>query len=311
MGLVKYLLDFWRADSAYIRKKAKVDGEALSQAYVKANRRDIETHVKTYQGFHDLPLGMLTAGMIEDWKLWAMEARGLSGRRVNVIIGAMRVPVRYAVRRQELAADPFAPVGKAQERLRERGVLTKAEVEALTRAPLKSDRDRLAVLLAALCGMRRGEVRGLRWEDIGGGVIRIRHNWQTVEGDKQPKRGSERTMPIPGAAVVALDKLGGGAGFVFPGVEGDIPVCASWFGDAFSRALAAIGIDREQIKARHLTYHGLRHTYITLGRMAGINDLEIQALAGHKSGRMMEHYSHIPQVMDYNEVREKLEKTPR
>jgi integrase len=47
--------------------------------------------------------------------------------------------------------------------------------------------------------------------------------------------------------------------------------------------------------------------------MAGINDLEIQALAGHKSGRMVERYSHVPQVMDYNEVREKLEKalTPR
>jgi hypothetical protein len=27
MGLVKYLLDFWRDDSAYVRKKAKVDGE--------------------------------------------------------------------------------------------------------------------------------------------------------------------------------------------------------------------------------------------------------------------------------------------
>jgi integrase len=65
--------------------------------------------------------------------------------------------------------------------------------------------------------------------------------------------------------------------------------------------MAAVGIDREQIAARHLTYHGLRHTYITLGRMAGINDLEIQALAGHKSGRMMERYSH---VMGCHEKRE-------
>jgi integrase len=308
MGFVKYLLDFWRDDSVYIRKKAKVDGEALSAAYVKANRHDIETHVKTYPGLRGLSIGELTAGMIEDWKLWAIETHGLSGRRVNAVISAMRVPVRYAVRRQELAADPFALVEKARERLRERGVLTKDEVEALTRVPMKSDRDRLAALLAALCGMRRGEARGLRWEDIVDGVIRIRHNWISHEGDKRPKRGSERTVPIPSAVVDALDKLGGGAGFVFSGVDGDMPVSASWFGDAFSRALAAIGIDGEQIKARHLTYHGLRHTYITLGRMAGINDPAIQALAGHKSGRMMEHYSHVPRVLDYNEAREKLER---
>jgi integrase len=113
------------------------------------------------------------------------------------------------------------------------------------------------------------------------------------------------TRPRPIA--VALDKPGGGKGFVFPGAD-DTPVGATWFKCAFHRAMVAIGIDSEQIKVRHLTYHGLHHTYITLGRMAGINDLDIQALAGHKSGRMMEHYSHVPQVMDYNAVREKLEK---
>ncbi|MDR1398621.1 MAG: site-specific integrase [Treponema sp.] len=306
-GFVEYLLDFWRADGVYARKKARVDGEALSQAYLKTNRHDIETHVKTYPGFRVLPMNALTAGLVEDWKLWAIETRGLSGRRVNTIISAMRVPIRYAVRRQELTVDPFASVDRVREQLRERGVLAQAEVEALTRAPIQSDRDRLAVLLAALCGMRRGEVRGLRWEDIGDGVIKIQHNWITHEGDKQPKRGSMRTVPIPRAVAEALGKLESDKGFVFPGM-GDTPVGATWFKGVFRRSMSAIGIDATQIKARHLTYHGLRHTYITLGRMAGISDLEIQALAGHKSGRMMERYSHVPQVIDFDKAREKLER---
>jgi integrase len=58
----------------------------------------------------------------------------------------------------------------------------------------------------------------------------------------------------------------------------------------------------------NLTFHGLRHTFITLGRLAGITDLEIQALAGHKSSRMMERYSHASQVLDFTAAREKLEK---
>jgi hypothetical protein len=111
MGFVEYLLDFWCPDSPYVRKKAKVDGEALSAAYVKANRHDIETHVKTYPSFYRLSIGDLTAGMIEDWKLWAIETQGLSGR-VNIILSAMRVPIRYAVRRQELPADPFSSVDR-------------------------------------------------------------------------------------------------------------------------------------------------------------------------------------------------------
>jgi integrase len=42
--------------------------------------------------------------------------------------------------------------------------------------------------------------------------------------------------------------------------------------------------------------------------MAGISDLEIQALAGHKSAGMMERYSHVSQALDYNAAREKLDK---
>jgi hypothetical protein len=36
--------------------------------------------------------------------------------------------------------------------------------------------------------------------------------------------------------------------------------------------------------------------------------MEIRALAGHKSGAMMERYSHAAQVLDYTAAREKLEK---
>jgi integrase len=64
----------------------------------------------------------------------------------------------------------------------------------------------------------------------------------------------------------------------------------------------------DEQKRRNLTFHGLRHTYVTLGRMAGISDIEIQALARHKSGAMMNRYSHASQVLDFTAAREKLEK---
>jgi integrase len=311
-GFVEYLLAFWSADTPYARKKAKVDAEPLSAVYIKANHHDIETHVATCPDFRGLSLGALTAGAIEDWKLWAMETRGLSGRRVNAIISAMRVPVRYAISRQELTINPFASVDKARERLQERGILTPAEVKALASTPVKNERDRLVVLLAALCGMRRGAVRGLRWGDIGDGVISIRHNYVNAEGDKRPKRGSERVVPMPRSIADTLNRLYGvgkaGTEFVFERGLSGLPVGETWFKGAFRRELAGIGIDATQIKARHLVYHGLRYTYITLSRMAGISDLEIQALAGHKSGRMMERYTHTIQVLDYDGARGKLDK---
>ena len=73
------------------------------------------------------------------------------------------------------------------------------------------------------------------------------------------------------------------------------------------RTETAEGYVNEQ-KRRNLTFHGLRHTFITLGRLAGISDLEIQALARHKSGAMMERYSHASQVLDFTAAREKPER---
>jgi integrase len=107
--------------------------------------------------------------------------------------------------------------------------------------------------------------------------------------------------------------------FIFQGKKG--PMSNNFFRYGFEAELARIGIPgpwkgkgsppeeyvNEQ-RRRNLTFHGLRHTFITLGRLAGITDLEIQALAGHKSGTMMQRYSHPAQILDFTTAREKLEK---
>jgi integrase len=110
------------------------------------------------------------------------------------------------------------------------------------------------------------------------------------------------------------------------------PFCGGHFEKALEKELAAIGIPGKwrpaphpgkkltaeekkppegyvnEQKRRNLTFHSLRHTFITLGWLAGISDLEIQALARHKSVAMMERYSHASQVLDFAAAREKLEK---
>jgi hypothetical protein len=43
--------------------------------------------------------------------------------------------------------------------------------------------------------------------------------------------------------------------------------------------------------------------------LAGITDLEIQALAGHKDAAMMNYYSHAKQVLDFSVLKDKMEKS--
>jgi integrase len=312
---LQYVADFWKADSPYSRERALVQKKPLSALYMANNRDDVRRHMEGFPPFQGLELDGLTAGHVKDWQTWAAE-KGLSGSRINAVTKAMRVAVRYAIDRGELDRDPFATVKKAPEPRREKGVLTPAEEKRLVLTGTKDPRDRAAVLLGAMCGLRLGEIRGLQWGDVDmeKNELRVTHNWQNLEGVKGCKVESSRVLPLPVQVKNALEavrlvhtdpKYGA---FVFEG-EGDRarPMCKEFFMHALQRYLGAIGIGEEAQYERRLSMHSLRHSFVTLGRLAGLTDFEIQALAGHKSGAMMERYSHAAQVIDLDSARAKLE----
>jgi integrase len=282
--------------------------------------------MEPFPGFQGITLRSLTPGIIRDWMIWAASNK-VSGRIINLVLQGMRIAVRYAVDREEIPLDPFRTIKKAAEDYREKGILTPAEVSRIITGPVQDPRRRLAVLLGVLCGLRRGEVRGLQWGDIGDELITVRHNLQEGEGLKVPKCGSSRIVPIPGSVQAVLETIRALSAnpepemYVLSDPVNHRPLSPKYFQRALQAELEAIGIPGKwegkgpapvdyvnEQKRRNLTFHGLRHSYITLGRLAGISDLEIQALAGHKSSRMMERYSHAGQVLDFSVAREKLEK---
>jgi integrase len=328
---VQYLENFWTPDSPYVREAALVKKRPLSAYYVNMNREDVRRHIASFPPFQGIALQKLSPALLRDWLTW-MAGKGLSGNRINNVLQLMRVAVRYAVAREELDRDPFRNVGEAAETPRERGVITPGEVARLIAAPVADPRHRLAILLGCLCGLRVGEVRGLQWGDIKDGLIHVCHNWIDGEKVKAPKckggavRENPRTVPLPSSIAAILETLRGlnpaPDAFVFDSFRRDgEPVSKDFFRYVLDKELSAIGIPgmwkgkgaapagyANEQKRRNLTFHALRHTFITLGRLAGISDLEIQALAGHKSGAMMENYSHAAQVLDFAAAREKLEK---
>jgi integrase len=331
--LIQYIAGFWTPDSPYVRECSQVKKKPLSAGYIKLHHEDVKRHIEPFPGFQGVTLQNLTAGMIRDWITWAVE-KGMSGRRINTVLQSMRIAVRYAVIREELDRDPFKNIGEAEEQPKEKGILTPGEVSSLIQAPMKDPRTRLAVLLGLLCGLRRGEVRGLLWGDIGETLITVCHNWIDGEGLKAPKckggavRKNKRRVPIPEPVALAIEAVRQISRnpvpdkFVFEGLyrQGE-PLGNNFFPHALAVELLAIGInkittdkkgktviDDSERRRRNISFHSLRHGFITMGRLAGMANIEIQALAGHKSGAMMERYSHASQAMDFKAVLEKLEK---
>jgi integrase len=316
MTMVQYITKFWQPDSPYFREYEKVYQHKLSAYYAKSHLDVIRLHVEPYPPFAHIGMEKLTVGLLRDWRLWLAE-RGVSGTRINRAMQTIRIPLRYAIDRDEAKVDPFGKIKPAHETKREKGVLTKNEVIALINAPVTDKKHRLAVLLGALCGMRLGEVRGLHWSDFDpeAGTIHIRHNWQDMEGIKDPKCGSGRDVPLLDivyeAALACRDKSP--ETLVFGRKDGK-PFCNGYFRLALIAELAAIGINkritqedgREIVddsaqRKRNITFHSLRHTFVSLIRAAGIRDFQAQALAGHKNLAMTERYSHRGKVVEVGE----------
>jgi integrase len=325
LSLVQYLGGFWKKESPYFREFALERKKEASGAWIEGARSILNSHIAPYPPFASIKPEHLTAGAVRDFRLWLSE-RGLSGSRINSVMQVIRIPLRYAADRDETRADPFSKIKPAAETRREKGVLTPEEVAALANAPAENARNRLAVLLGALCGLRLGEVRGLCWEDTEGGLVHVRHNWQNSDGLKGPKLDSFRDVPLPLPAARALEayraeKGGPQTGLVFEREKKDgQPLSNGFFRLALSRELGNTGVNgvwtsqkkkpdgyvNEQ-KERNITFHSLRHTFVSLMRLAGATDFETQALAGHRSAQMMDRYLHPNQVTDTGACGRKLE----
>jgi integrase len=303
VSLLDYVRAFWQPDSPYFREAEQVKGHKVSGWYVKASQSLIRHHIAAYPAFRSLPVSALKAGIIRDFMLWEAE-RGVSGSRINRALQVLRIPIRYAVSRDEAVVDPFTKVRPAHSTAIPRGVLRRDETVALLSSIEDNTARRLAVLLGLLAGMRQGEVRGLLWEDVDtkARTIHIRHNWQNMDGLKPPKCNSVRDVPIPAALASALadyrkEKGKPNTGLVFERGDGR-PYCISYFRKAFLASLEAIGISAAEQTERNLTFHSLRHTFVSMSRLAGVSDFEIQALAGHKSSAMMDRYSHADEIVE-------------
>jgi integrase len=108
-----------------------------------------------------------------------------------------------AVRDGAIVQNPCQIPGAGSDRAKERPVASPAEVVALVEAIIP--RYRAAVLLAAWCGLRRGEVLGLCSSDVDlqAGTVTVRRNRvelleSPVRFDANPKTDAgKRTVVIP------------------------------------------------------------------------------------------------------------------
>ncbi len=307
--VLTFLADFWQNENRHRGK---------SRLYLEQSARFVTDYVASYPTFAaGVLLSKVRRADLQRLADYLNEERELTPRMVQRVMQAAKVPLRWAATREMIPRDPTLGLSLPKcEHDTERGILSLEEVIAIAdlELPDRNRRDKVILLLAALAGMRRGEIRALQWRDVDfeSGEIRIRRNYTDEDGIKTPKKGSAGRVAIYALLDSALCDLRavspwiGPKDFVVPNIRNrTAPAPIATIRRAFTRTLDAIGIDETQRADRRLMLHGLRHTFTSMHRLA-LNDYAAQRLSRHKTKRMMEHYSDHESAIDLAVARDRM-----
>lgn len=261
--------------------------------------------------------------------------RGLLDRLILPTLGESRLPsiTPIAVRQWHTALGPNRPTQRAHAYSLLRSILSTATSEQIitanpctiraagvTRRNTKTepatlaeldtitehmpDRLRLAVLLAAWCGLRQGEIVELRRSDIDlrGSVVHVRRAVTRVPGEAPLVGGTKsaagvRDVAIPPHMLPAVEHhLGTHVppakdSLLFAGRDSGEQLASSTLYRWFYPARKAAG--REDLR-----WHDLRHTGATLAALTGATLPELMTRLGHSTVNAAMRYQHAAKGRD-------------
>jgi integrase len=267
-----------------------------------------------YLAEHVLPdLGAARASEVRRADLQALVDRlvgqGIAGLSVRNALNPLRAVYRHLLEREVVAVNPTVGLRLPNgARARERAA-SAAEAAALLAALPAGVREVYAAAFYA--GLRRGELRGLRWDDVdlAAGLIRVRRSWDDYAGPVEPKsEKGARAVPIVALLRDELDALKARTGregldFVF-GPKPRSPFTPSAVRRGAAKAWAdenARRLEEHREAARSGTpsllvpigLHECRHTFVSLMHDAGIPLETIGDFVGHSSTYMTDRYRHL------------------
>ncbi|MBQ4074927.1 MAG: site-specific integrase [Clostridia bacterium] len=259
----------------------------LKPATMATYKKHLHAHVLPAFGKRDI-----TSITTEDIQLFLNERKHLAKKTLSSMRHFMGGIFKDAVEDGLIESDPTAsrrisiPSTKAFER---EALPLEVFKEIMGNLDLLQPHDKRMLVLMMFTGMRRGEVLGLRWEDIDmdHGLIHIQRNVTHSQGNKPiigttKSKSGKRDIPLDGYVIECLTPMES-KGFIFGGNE---PITMTTYNNTMKRI-------RKTIDLHGATAHVFRHSYLTY--MAGEEtDMKtLQSIAGHSTISMtMDRYAH-------------------
>lgn len=276
-------VDAWWATTVNLRPSSRARDEAY-----------IRNHVLPV--FGELPLGAISQLEVRAW-VADLAAGGRAPATVQKAYQTLSKILQGAVDAGLIAQSPCRRIGLPRVEREEMRFLTPAEISGLAEAI--SPRYRAMVLFDAYCGLRLGELAGLRRSrvDLLRRQVQVAEIAVEVKGQLlfgPPKtRAGQRKVPLPrfvsDELAAHLDTYGSAdtESLVFVGADGGALRANGWRARHWRPAIRAAELEP-------LRPHDLRHTAVSLWVAAGASPKQIASWAGHTSvSVVLDRYGHL------------------
>lgn len=277
---------------------ANLDRLGKAPSTMETYRTHVEKHIRPALG--SIRLDRLTAHDVDRYLSALDTVKGLAPRTVqlnhSILSGALTQGVDWGwlksnpARRAKLKSAPSSTTP----------ALTTTQLAQLYHAALADDPDMaVAIALAAMTGCRRGELCGLRWDDLDRErkVLRVERAWVPGAGGQHlretTKTGKGRTVFIGDAGVAFLDRYRAElrermgtepAGWLLSYDGGESPMRAKSMTEYVTKMARKVKVPAH--------FHTLRHWAATELNAQGVDLPTAAAQLGHSTGVMAQTYLH-------------------
>ncbi len=234
---------------------------------------------------------------------------GLAPRTVQYVHVTLHKALKQAVADGLIPRNAAEAVKAPRPAKKEIRPLSNEQARAFLKAAGEAgDRFEALYVLAVHCGLREGELLGLKWEDVDldAGTLAVRRTLSETKEKghvfEAPKNGKGRRIKLTAGATAALKRhrkrqleermrlagLWEDHGLVFPNQVGKTMNAKNLTARSFKPLLERAGLPRS------VRLHDLRHTCATVLLSRGVHPKLVQELLGHKNISItLDTYSHV------------------
>ena len=261
--------------------------------HIKPNIGKIPLEKLTSLELQKLYKKLLTSGRIDRVES-KRQPKGLSPKTVRNIHQIIASAMKLAKEQRLIVADPTEGCALPKLEHREMKTLPVEQLTSFLREAKESGVFEMYYIELST-GLRRGELLGLKWEDIDfeHANLRVKRqiariNGEVVEAPLKTKN-AYRTLPLAEDTIQVLKqqkKKVGSNPWVFPSPTGG-PISPDSVLHMLHRVLKRAGLPR-------VRFHDLRHTFATLALQNGVDIKTVSGMLGHFSaGFTLDTYAHV------------------